>query len=386
MSIKKKGNTQKAISLLVLVMLGALAGFFIGKLGASFGQNAKATAVPSSVMIALPFLFILSFLVVIAIHEGGHALAGVWMKFDFRMYVVGPFMWSKEQTGWHFIWNKNVNTAGGMVICMPVGSENLSRRFSIYAAGGPVLSLALAGFAYAFAILLTSIQILHFFFLITALLSLMIFIVTSIPMHVGGFYSDGARILRLNRGGDKARFDILTLKIISSSTGGIRPKFLNISDLVEASKLANQLNEPFGVYLLSYFHQSAFDEGNMEMAEKYLTEYIGQADAIPAGIRNAVWLDAAFFYAIAKNDLEKSNLYWNQFKPTAMIPKAQVFATEAAMNYLKNNLEQTRSGIESALKELPDMLDKGVAIALEEKLLNLKSAYEVNLNSFLSVL
>jgi hypothetical protein len=377
----KKNNIQKIITLLALVMLGAVAGFFIGKLGHSFGQNAKETALPSSVMIALPFLFIISFLIVIAIHEGGHALAGVWMKFDFRMYVVGPFIWSKEQTGWQFKWNKNVNTAGGMVVCMPIGSENLSKRFSIYAAGGPAASLVLAGFAYTIVFLLSSIesvggasiQIFHFFFLITALLSLMIFIVTSIPMHMGGFYSDGARILRLNRGGDKARFDILTLKIITSSAGGIRPKLLNISDLEEASALANQLNEPFGVYLLSYFHQAAFDTGEIEKAEKYLLEYIAQADAIPVGIRNAVWLDAAFFYAIAKNDTEKSNFYWNQFKPTAMIPKAQVFATDAAMSYLKNDLEKTKSAIESAIKELPDMLDKGVAIALEEKMLNLKS-------------
>lgn len=375
--MNKKGNTKKVISFLALIMLGAVAGFFIGKLGASFEHNAKTTAVPGSVMIALPVLFILSFLIVIAIHEGGHAWAGVWMKFDFRMYVVGPFMWSKEQTGWHFQWNKNVNTAGGMVICMPVGSENLSKRFSIYAAGGPMASLVLAGIAYAIALLLsgieTSIQILHFFFLITALLSVMIFAVTSIPMHMGGFYSDGARVLRLIRNGDRARFDVLTLKIISSSTGGVRPKFLSIPDLEEASKLANQLNEPFGVYLLSYFHQAAFDEGNMEMAEKYLLEYVSLADAIPAGIRNAVWLDAAFFYAIAKNDLEKATSYWDQFKPTAMISKAQVLATEAAMSYIKNNLELTSSFIESAIKELPNMLDKGVALALEEKLLDLKS-------------
>jgi hypothetical protein len=292
------------------------------------------------------------------------------------MYVVGPFMWSKEQTSWRFKWNTNVNTAGGMVICMPTGSDDLNRRFSIYAAGGPVASLVLTGFSYSLFLLLPSVglQLLSYFFLITALLSFLIFIVTSIPMHMGGFYTDGARILRLNRGGDKARFDILILKIITSSSGGIRPKLLSVSDLEEASALAYQLKEPFGVYLLSYFHQVAFDAGEIEKAEKYLLEYIEKADAIPAGIRNAVWLDAAFFYAIAKSDLERATFYWNQFKPTAMIPKAQVFATEAAMSYLKKNLEKTKSAIESALKELPDMLDKGVAVALEEKMLNLKSA------------
>jgi len=35
------------------------------------------------------------------------------------MYVIGPFLWAKEQNNWLFKWNKNVNTAGGLVICLP---------------------------------------------------------------------------------------------------------------------------------------------------------------------------------------------------------------------------------------------------------------------------
>ncbi len=378
--MKKKNSIQKMAALILMIALGGVVGFVIGKLGHSWGQNAKTTSLPVYAMVAMPFLFILSFLIVIAIHEGGHALVGVWMKFDFRMYVVGPFMWSKEQTGWQFKWNKNVNTAGGLVICMPSGTENLNKRFSMYAAGGPMASLVLAVFSYGVFLLLSFIaldgivfSLLRNFFMITGLLSIAIFVVTAIPMHMGGFYSDGARILRLNRGGDKARFDVLTLSIITSSASGTRPNLLTISELEEALALANKLNEPFGVYLLSYFHQAAFDEGNKEKAEKYLLEYISLADAVPDGIRNAVWLDAALFYAIAKNDLEKALSYWNQFKPTAIIPKAQIFAVEAAISYLKNDSVVAGHKIELAIKELPNMMDKGVGIALGERLLALKN-------------
>jgi hypothetical protein len=378
--MKKKSSIQKIAAFILMIALGGAVGFLIGELGHSSGQDAKTISLPAYAMIAMPFLFTLSFLIVIAIHEGGHALVGVWMKFDFRMYVVGPFMWEKEQTGWQFKWNKNVNTMGGMVICLPSGNENLSKRFSLYAAGGPMASLVLAAFSYGVFLLLSFMALdgiifplLRNFFMITGLLSIVIFVVTAIPVHMGGFYSDGARILRLQRGGDKARFDVLTLKIITSSASGTRPKLLNISELDEALALANKLNEPFGVYLLSYFHQAAFDEGDMEKAEKYLLEYISLADAIPAGIRNAVWLDAALFYAIAKNDLEKATSYWNQFKSTAMIPKSQIFAVEAAINYLKNDRIVAEQKIESAIKELPNMMDKGVGIALGERLSTLKN-------------
>jgi uncharacterized membrane protein len=81
------------------------------------------------------------FFIVIGVHAAGHAVAGVWVNFDFKMYVVGPFMWEKELTGWKFKWNKNVNTFGGMAICLPVRTENLPIRFSIYAPSGPIASL-----------------------------------------------------------------------------------------------------------------------------------------------------------------------------------------------------------------------------------------------------
>jgi hypothetical protein len=234
--MKKKNNIRKIAAFILMIALGGVVGFLIGKLGHSWGQDARTTSLPAYAMIAMPLLFILSFLIVIAIHEGGHALVGVWMKFDFRMYVVGPFMWEKEQTGWQFKWNKNVNTMGGMVICLPSGNENLSKRFSLYAAGGPMASLVLAAFSYGVFLLLSFMALdgiifplLRNFFMITGLLSIVIFVVTAIPVHMGGFYSDGARILRLQRGGDKARFDVLTLKIITSSASGTRPKLLNIS-------------------------------------------------------------------------------------------------------------------------------------------------------------
>jgi len=66
---------------------------------------------------------------VIAVHEMGHAIAGIAVKFDFKTYVVGPFMWEKDEIGWRFKWNRNVNTAGGLVICMPIGTENYPNDF-----------------------------------------------------------------------------------------------------------------------------------------------------------------------------------------------------------------------------------------------------------------
>ena len=374
--MKKKNNFLKILGFVIILAAVGATGFMVGKMGFSSTPH----SLPKSAVIALAILFIPAFLLVIGFHEGGHALVGIWMKFDFRMYVIGPFMWEKEQATWKFKWNRNVNAAGGMVICMPLDSENLKTRFSWYAAGGPIASLVLAGLAYGGYLLLSAnilgseqiiFRVAPYFFLLIAVLSLAICIVTSIPMHMGGFYTDGARLLRLQRGGDTARFDVLILKIIASACGGTRPRLLMMDDLLEAQVLAKRLNAPFGVYLHSFFHQAAFDLGEIEKAENHLLDYINDANLVPEGIRNSVWLDAAFFYAFAKKDIDTATRYWQQFKPSAIIPKAQIFATEAAMSVLSNDPEVARSKVDAAMSALPDMIDKGIALALKDKLINL---------------
>jgi hypothetical protein len=369
------------------MLLCLVAGYFAGKLGIS---TAKGYSKLSVVLQAI--LFIPNFLFVVGVHEAGHAFAGIWVGFDFRMYVIGPFMWEKEQETWKFKWNTNVNTAGGMVICLPTGTQNLVRRFSTFVLGGPVASLILTVLAWSFYLFFSSvessnmvvIETVTLLFQVVAFLSFVIFIVTALPFHMGGFYTDGARTIRLLGGGEKARFEFLMLKVMMASTSGIRPKRLNMADLLESRKLAERLNEPFGVYILNYLHQVAFDLGNIEKAEEHLLQYINEADQIPEGMRNSVWVDVAFFYAYGKTYLQEAEKYWNLFKPSAIIPKSQILATEAAIAFLKNENELALAKIEVSQKENPNMMDKGVALALHEKLETLKfkiENYEQEINS-----
>lgn len=366
--MRAKGKKKpKILNLLIAVALGGAIGFFIGKFGLQAGKS-----LPSEMIWIWAITLIPSFFFVIGFHEAGHAVAGISQKFDFRMYVVGPFMWDKEKDGWKFKWNKNVNTAGGLVICLPTQTKNLKKNFAIYAAGGPLASLLLTLVSFTIYLLLRPLTV-SYFFSFVSFLSFLIFVATILPFQAGGFTSDGGRILNLIRGGDKSRFELLILKIITETTGGKRPSLLNLEELTEASSLATKLNAPFGVYIHGYFYQAMWDRGDLVAAEKYLDDYVSEIDRVPPGIDSIVWMDAAFFYAFAKNDLEKATYYWNQFKPSAMIPKAQVLATEAAIHKLKGESEGTVSKIKMAIDELPNMLDKGLAIALKERLLQLQS-------------
>lgn len=341
-------------------------GFFIGK----FGKSIAAFDLPDNIGWFLMALIIPSFFIVIGFHEGGHAIAGILVKFDLRMYVIGPFLWEKESRGWKFKWNKNVNTSGGLVVCLPTGEKNLKNRFAVYAAGGPIASLLLfiiGGAAY-FIFKNTSMPMIGYASLLISLFSLIIFIVTIIPSHMGGFASDGARVKKLLQGGDIAEFEILLVKIMTRGTVGIRPRDMSMTELEDALELARKLKSPHEVYVHSMLHQIAFDKGYYDKAELYLKQYMALADNIPEGIRNMVWLDAAFFFAYARKNVSQATEHMNSFKPAALIPKAQIHATEAAISFLNNEKDKGESMKEAAIKELPNMIDRGGAVALRDRL------------------
>jgi hypothetical protein len=368
---KSKKSVNQLLMFFSFLLIGGAVGYFVGKFVLK-----GSPAIPSSVLLAMLLLFIPAFLVVIAVHELGHVTAGLLMDFEFKSITVGPLMWEKEQGRLKFKWNKNVNTAGGLALCLPTGSHNLARRFAFYAAGGPLASviLAVTGFVlirYIFSTDAdsgTAVLITKWFVKEIAFLSAVIGMVTLIPLHTGGFSSDGARIINLLKGGDTSRFELLILKIFGAATGGIRPAMYNMDELNEAQELAVKLKAPFGVYIHSFFHQAAFDKGDFDTAEMYLKRYIDQADDVPDGVRGMVWLDAAFFYAFVRKDLTQAEYFFKQYKPAAMIPKAQVSATEAAIAILQNEWDTASSAIDSAEMELICMIDKGNAVALKEKL------------------
>ncbi len=370
--MKQKFDVKKLLAMSAFMVAGGFVGYFIGK----FAIPKALYSLPGHYFVIALCAIVPIFFLVIAWHEGGHALAGVSVDFDFRMYVVGPFMWEKEHTGWRFKWNKNVNTAGGLVLCLPKNSEDLARKFSIFAAAGPIASLVLTALTYTVYKLLDSnnadVSLPKMLLLITAFLSFLIFIMTVIPLSIGGFYTDGARVLRLQKGGDTSRFEILMLKTIAATSSGVRPKLLNINELEEIKAIAERTNEPFGVYIHGIMHQAAFDNEDLENAEKHLLNYIDNAEKIPEGIRNMVWLDAAFFYAYGRRNLERAEHFWQQFRPAPMLAKAQIYATEASISLLRDEPENVSSKIILATKELPNMIDKGLAVALEEKLNSLK--------------
>ncbi|OGX87820.1 hypothetical protein [Hymenobacter glacialis] len=123
-----------SISILVGIGLGLLVGMYAG---AHFKHVHWGGGQVAALLALLP----LAWLVAVGLHELSHALAGVRQGFVLQWFVVGPLMWKKLDGRLRFRWNTNLNTAGGMVLCVPPDDHDLRRRFMAFAAGGPLGSV-----------------------------------------------------------------------------------------------------------------------------------------------------------------------------------------------------------------------------------------------------
>ncbi|MFZ1791497.1 MAG: site-2 protease family protein [Saprospiraceae bacterium] len=350
----------KITSFLIVFAIALFFGYMLGKL--LKGDSSVESNVGINTWLVILAIFPIVFFV-LGIHEAGHALAGKMVGFELIKFAVGPLSMDKTEGIWKFHFNKSIETYGGLVISFPKGDQNLGPRFMKYVLGGPIASLLLAFLALLFYFLIPSLAV---YFIIIGIMSLLIFIVTIIPAKAGSFYTDGARFFRIFKGGKVGQYEVSFLKIMANTLQGVRPR--ELVGLPELLDLGIELNEPYVVYLYGIMHQHAWDKNEIEDAEMYLEKYLEGTAAAPAMIANSAILDAAFFHAYEKKDLEKSNAYFQKFVMQPFISQTQVLATEASIHFIKGELELAKEKATAAKAGMEYILDKGMAVIYGEKI------------------
>lgn len=286
--------------------VGGLIGIAAGWLGARYGSAFfKGAHWSGGQKLSLLLLLPVAWLLAVLAHELGHVLLGRTKGFIFHWLVVGPFMWKKELGRLRFSWNKDLNTAGGMALCVPPDSHYLRRRFLAFAAGGPLASVLFAGVVLGGSALLPAPtsgvgRVLGGALAVSGSISAVLALVTLIPLRAGGFYSDGARVLNLWRGGPAGQLEVAVLSTLVTSMAGTRPRELARPLLDAAVALPQEL--PFKLYVFHYLYLIALDQGQIAEAARYLQAYRERLELMPEAFRSSVWLESAFFAAAYQHD------------------------------------------------------------------------------------
>lgn len=348
----KKPRWQAVAMALVMGAAGAGFGFLLAKAGMEFlPSSLSLKALTAWDLLALPAIIVF----VLGFHEAGHLAGGMSRGMRFLLFIAGPLGWVRSKEGVKFRWFFNLGTLGGVAAAMPVPGLPLKPQLTRLVVGGPLASLVLA--VIGFAIFWAVPGRVGAYALVTAGLSLAIFVVTAVPMRSGGFMSDGMQLLQLRRNPAMVERRARLLALMGQGLAGMRPRDYDAQALGHAQAITgDETVYDVGVWLYSYFN--ALDAGDIDAAGKWLARIEPLVDDYPDGFRQSLAIELALFEALHRRRLDHARTWLTRARGGVVDVSRRQLA-EAAVAAREGRRDDALSALALAEARLGSGMDAG---------------------------
>lgn len=268
--------------------------------------------------------YIAAVLLVLFIHEGGHALAGLMMRMKVVTFVVGPFRWWMEDGHWLFEFRAlDIVSFLGAAAVVPIHMENFRPRKIVQVAAGPIASLA-TGLLAVEAILHApghfwagGWRVIAYF----ATISLVVAFLNFIPFKLGSAYSDGAKLYQLGREGLWADYHRLVAAIHATKVTELRPRDYDIATVEAAAGTIARGADELNMYLCAYAHY--LDNG--QLAEARVALLKAEALCKDSSLEPPDHWYSEFVFAIAflRRDATAARRWWDRMHSRESVSRKQ---------------------------------------------------------------
>lgn len=328
---------KKSLWALVRMLGWLVAGGACGYFGMRYGLELFAP-VPGPKWLKILGLATLPILWLVAagFHELGHVIGGWIGGGRFLLWLVGPVMVRRTPAGIRVGWNRSVNLCGGMAVCVPLDPRQVTPgRVAVMILGGPVASLLLTVGAFLLADWLAAMtpastaralgQNLSLF---TGAMSALIFLITVVPSAVGGFKTDGKRVVELLRGDHRSEQEAAMMVLTAASLAGMRPADYDQALVAKVLSLDDGwLFDRYG-HLTIYYH--AADRRDWLAAQKHLDHVVAGLDQIVPYVRDIVRCEYAWLLATQTRDATTARAWLDSAGKLDFDPATR-FRAEAAV-------------------------------------------------------
>ncbi|MCS6992693.1 MAG: hypothetical protein N2117_03925 [Anaerolineales bacterium] len=352
---------RKVLKQVGVIAFFTLAGLGVGVLLRRLDFNPgplPALSIPQVILIGLAAIYL-----VLLTHELGHLLAGKLAGMRPFLLITGPLKVFATQNGLQIGLNRNLSLAGGLAACLPRTTDNLRRQLLIMAAGGPLTSLLGGVVGMGLFFLLPPESLWKVFGLLFGVTALAIFIATSIPGKTAGFQTDGGQILSLLRGGADVEQRALLVILQAESLQGVRPREWSADILRRLLKMRATPMLDAAAQLMNYYH--ALDSNDPTRAEESLRTLLQNEAELPEGLKQAVYLEQAFFLALYREDTNAADTFFRK-SAGALVEKSTLLRAEAALLFAQGQRDQARQKAEQAIRHASQSFDRGAAVAERE--------------------
>ena len=327
-----------------LFWVTAFAGYFAGMYW--WGRWADAIGLPSENLIPSYIGVFIAELVVVLVHEAGHALSGIAFGMKLRGFIVGPFQWRIRGGRWQFAFRPaEFFATGGATSVVPSDPHQPISREIFMIMAGPLASLVggLAGFwmvlhapGHAWA---PWWRLLAMF----TTISILAFVGNLVPFQTStSNYSDGAQMYQILSGGPWG--DLHKAMRIAGATlvTDLRPRDFDIGAIDRAAAVVDSGPRALLLHLLAYTYyldtsQPARACHEIDQAE---TIYDAYAAKVPAELHFHFITDAA----LQRRDALRARLWWDRGEAKKRTQVSEDYwMARSALAWIEGDLDEARS-------------------------------------------
>ncbi len=253
---------------------------------------------------------VISSLAMVAVHEGGHALAGMAVRFRFKSIRVGPLQFDRD-SGLSFHLGL-VNPFSGIATVIPVTTDRLVPRAIAMVAGGPAANI-LSG---------CLVLVLPF----SPSFPSVLFIVQSIANGLSDLLpyrnklgvSDGKFLWALLRHPARARRWLALMRLNADSIDGVLPESLPADFLNQAIALRDDSTETVAAHVFAF--SNAFHQHRDSEAGRLLETCLNYSSHAPVSMREALMSEAAVFQARRRKRVDLAEQWLEDIPETTQLP------------------------------------------------------------------
>lgn len=335
------------------LFVGAAVGILLGII--------LANTVPDESVGTVWIGFLAILLTGIAVHEFGHALATILVRFDLISISIGPLTLLLGSGGTRL--RLSGIGLGGLTMAVPKGTEHLRQRFLVMIAAGPAASLIAGFMAVAAGRYFQSstwagwLSAWGYGSLALALLSLC-------PTR-RFYYSDGARMAQLLRSTPAAERNCAMLAIGAAASGGTRPRDWD-PELLRVACAACDDGSGDGLRSALIGYENAMDTGKYDEAGRFLDLALAGINSYPPMAKAGVALDAAFFHAMVRADTASARAWLEKSNTKLVHDRYAVLLVESAVLLAEGRIADANRKAVECRAALPRATFAGFARAAED--------------------
>lgn len=162
----------------------------------------------------------------ILIHEGGHAIAGLFSGHRLLAFGVGPLRVVRQGQNWKPQWSSSRDAVAGFVFMLPHPNSTGRWRPTLYLLGGPLANLLFAAIFLQWGVFefQTDKDLTIVLLRIATGMAFLVGITNLIPFMAGGWYSDGRYLLKLWQDSGETQALMFLRQLSAMSLAGVRAR------------------------------------------------------------------------------------------------------------------------------------------------------------------